>query len=87
MTTLTINLPDQLAQQAIEAGLLEPDAVTQLFNDAIRRQAGRQLIHIAQRIQAANIPPMSDEEIIAEIKAVRAERRARQMQGKNADCS
>jgi hypothetical protein len=85
MTTLTINLPDKVAQQAIEAGLLAPDAVTQLFNDALRRQAGQQLMDIAQRLQAADIPPMSEEEIVAEVKAARAERRARQMQDRNAD--
>jgi len=42
----------------------------------MRREAGRKLLAIAGRIQAAGIPPMSDEEIVAEVKAARAERRA-----------
>jgi len=34
---------------------------------------------IAKRVHASVIPPMSDEEIVAEVKAVRAERRASQI--------
>jgi hypothetical protein len=78
MTTLTIDLPDNLAKQAKDAGLLTPEALARLLEEAMRRQAGRQLREVAERIQAAGIPPMSEEDIVAEVKAVRAERRARQ---------
>lgn len=78
MTTLTIDLPDYIAKEAQDAGLLTPETLAQLLKDALRRQAGRRLLETAKRIQAAGIPPMSDEEIVAEVKAVRAERRARQ---------
>lgn len=78
MTTLTIDLPDNIARKAKDAGLLTPDALTQLLEETMRWQAGRRLMDVAQRLQAAGIPPMSDEEIVAEVKAVRAERRARQ---------
>lgn len=78
MTTLTIDLPDRLAQQAQDAGLLTPEALAQLLEEAMRRQAGRQLLTVAQRIQAANIAPLSEADILAEVKAVRAARRARQ---------
>jgi hypothetical protein len=84
MTTLTIDLPDNIAKQAQDAGLLTPEALAQLLKDAVRRQAGRRLLDAAQRIQAAGIPPMSDEEIVAEVKAIRAERRARQSRAGNA---
>jgi hypothetical protein len=84
MTTLTIDLPDNIAKQAQDAGLLTPEALAQLLKDAVRRQAGRRLLDVAKRIQAAGIPPLSEEEIVAEVKAVRAERRARQARADNA---
>jgi len=84
MTTLTIDLPDNLAKEAKDAGLLTPDALAQLLRDAMRRRAGRRLLEVAKHVQAAGIPPMSDEDIIAEVKAVRAERRARQAKGDDA---
>jgi len=87
MTTLTIDLPDNIAKQAKDAGLLTPETLAQLLKEAVRRQAGRRLLDAAKRIQAAGIPPMSDEEIIAEVKAVRAERRARQAKADNANRS
>lgn len=42
-----------------------------------REAAPDQLLAIADRVAAAGIPPMSMEEINAEVKAVRAERRQR----------
>ena len=42
------------------------------------RQAGRRLMQVAERLHAANIEPMTEEEVDAEIQASRAERRARQ---------
>jgi hypothetical protein len=48
------------------------------FTDAIRRwQAADSLLSIADRVAAAGIEPMSMEEIDAEVKTVRAERRQR----------
>lgn len=76
MTTLQLNLPDELAQRAQSEGLLNDTAIQQLLEDAIRRAAGRRLLAIGQRLQQAGIPPMSDEELVAEVKAVRAARRA-----------
>ena len=84
MTTLTIDLPDNIAKEAKDAGLLAPEALAQLLKDAVRHQAGRRLLDVAQRLQAAGIPPMSDEEIVAEVKAIRAERRARRARADNA---
>lgn len=75
MTTLQVNLPDDLAQRAQSAGLLTDTAIQKLLEDAIRREAGRRLLDTATRLQQAGIPPMSDEEVVAEVKAVRAARR------------
>jgi hypothetical protein len=87
MTELVIRLPDDLAQRAKQAGLLSDSAIQELLEEAMRRQAGRRLLNVAQRIQAAGIEPMSMEEIDAEVKAVRAERSGSQAQGGGADRS
>ncbi len=76
MTELVVRLPDDLAQRAKNAGLLSDSAIQRLLEEAMRREAGRKLLAIAERVHAAGIEPMSDEEIVAEVKAVRAERRA-----------
>ena len=78
MTTLTIDLPDATAQAAREAGLLTPQALDRLLNEALRRkQAADSLLSIADRVASAGIEPMSMEEINAEVKAARAERKQR----------
>jgi hypothetical protein len=78
MTKIEIELPDATAKAARDAGLLTPDALDRLLTDAIkRRQAADSLLSIAERVQAAGIAPMSMEEIDAEVKAYRAERRQR----------
>lgn len=79
MTTveLKLNLPDELVERARSAGLLSESSIQTLLEEAVRRAAGQRLLDIAQRLQAANIPTMTDEEVMAEVKAVRADRRAR----------
>jgi hypothetical protein len=77
MTTIEIKLPDELAQRAKSAGLLSDSAIQGLLEDAIRRQSGRMLLDVARGIHAANIPDMSDEDVVAEVNSVRAECRAR----------
>jgi hypothetical protein len=71
-------LPDAIAHGARDARLLTPQALARLINDALRRmQAADSLLSIADRVAAAAIPPMSMEEISAEVKAARAERKQR----------
>lgn len=76
MTEVVVKLPDDLAKRASEAGLLTEEAVQRIFEDAVRREAGCALTDIAKRLHAAKIPPMSDDEVVALVKQVRAERRA-----------
>ena len=76
MTELMVKLPDELAQRAKNAGLLSDSAIQRLLEEAMRREAGRKLLAVAKCMHAAGIEPMSDEEIVAEVKAGRAERRA-----------
>ena len=78
MTTIQIELPDATAQAARDAGLLTPQALDRLLTDALKRQeAADSLLSIADRVAAAGIEPMSMEEINAEVKAARAQRRQR----------
>lgn len=76
MTTVQFNLPDAVAQRARSEGLLTDEALRELLEDALRRQAGRRLMRLTRQLHAANIEPMSDEQIDAEVQAVRAQRRA-----------
>ncbi|MSO99541.1 MAG: hypothetical protein EXR07_00605 [Acetobacteraceae bacterium] len=87
MTALVIHLPDELEQRARSAGLLSDSAIQTLLEEAMRRQSGRRLQEIAQSIHAAGIAPMPMEEIDAEVKAVRALRRARLAREPDAGCS
>ena len=52
MTTLELklNLPDRLAREAQAAGLLTPEALSQMLKDAMRRRAGHALLAGADRI-------------------------------------
>jgi post-segregation antitoxin (ccd killing protein) len=75
MTELTVQLPDDLARRARTAGLLTDTAIQQLLEEAVRREAGRRLQKVTEQLHAAGLPPMSEEDIVAEVRAVRAERR------------
>lgn len=78
MTTIQIDVSDATAQAARDAGLLTPDAMDRLLKDALaRRRAGDALLAIAERVREADIEPMTMDEINAEVKAARAERRQR----------
>ena len=78
MTTLQIELPDSTVEAARKAGLLTTPVLDRLLINAIRRQEiAISLLSIADRVKAAGIAPMSMEEINAEVKASREERRQR----------
>jgi hypothetical protein len=57
--------------------VLIDSAIQRLLEEAMRREAGRRLMLVAERMHAAGIATMSDEEIVAEVKAERAERRTK----------
>ncbi len=76
MTTVQIELPDSLVNQARAAGLLTSDALRRLLSGALKQQAAaRSLLQVANQLAAADLPPMSPAEIKAEIVASRAARR------------
>ena len=77
MTTLEISLPDTLAEEAKAAGLLAPEAIEQMVREAMRRLAISELKQAMDRMAAVEGPVMTPLEIQEEIRAARAERRAR----------
>ena len=79
MTTVEVklNLPDQIAQAAQREGLLTGEAITRLVEEAVRREAGKKLLEAMRGLRAANVPPLTEDEVAAEVQAVRAARRAR----------
>jgi cytochrome P450 len=77
MTRFQIELPDTTAQAARAAGLLTPQALDRLLNEALRkREAAHSLLTIAKQAEAAGLEPMSMQEINAEVKAARTARRS-----------
>lgn len=77
MTELKLTLPDALARDAREAGLLTAKAIEALLRDAMRRRAARAFLANAERVAAAGIAPMNEAEIQTEVEAVRKARRPR----------
>ncbi len=69
-------LPDGLAQEAQAAGLLTPEAIEALIRDAVRRQRTERLFEASDRLLALDLPPLTEEEVEAEIQAARRERRS-----------
>ena len=78
MTTLQIDLPEGLADEAAKAGLLSPAALEQLLRDAMRQRALNQFQNAMARVSNMSDEEMTPEEIQQEIRSARAERRARE---------
>lgn len=76
MTTLEIELPDGLAEEAKAAGLLTSEVIEQLIAQALRRRGFDEFLSVAERVETTGVPAMTRKEVEAEIKAYRAERRS-----------
>ena len=77
MLQVKLDLPEGLAKEASNLGLLEPQALQTMLREAVRRHRIAHLSEARERIAAAGIPPLTMEEIQAEIEADRAERRSK----------
>jgi hypothetical protein len=77
MTTIQIQLPDELAQNAQAAGLLTPAAIEAMLREQLRKQAGEALRATWQRLPQDELTPEIEQMIVEEVRAVRAERRKR----------
>jgi hypothetical protein len=77
MTTVQINLPDELVRDAQAAGLLTTEAIEQMLREQLRRRAGEELRALWARMPPEELTPQIEQEIVEEVRAVRAERRKR----------
>jgi hypothetical protein len=68
-----IELPDTLATQAKKEGLLEPEALERMVREALRARRVEGLVQARDALTANPLPPLTPEEIQAEIDAYRAE--------------
>ena len=77
MTTLEVklDLPESLAKEAQQAGLLTPQAVETMLRERLRAQRVAELREAVKQMVSAGGAPMTMEEIEAEIQAYRKERR------------
>ena len=75
MTTVQINLPDDLAQKASSAGLLSAESMEAMLREQLRRRAGEALQALWQRGPADELTPQIEQDIVEEVRKVRAEQR------------
>lgn len=76
MTTVQINLPDQLAQEAKQAGLLSEAALAKLLREQLQARRQDAFFSALERMEQVTEPPaMSPEDVAEEIRAMREERR------------
>jgi hypothetical protein len=79
MTMIQVDLPEATAKAARDAGLLTPAALDRVLLEALRRRhAADSFLSLADQVAAAGIEEMPMDEINAEVKAARAERRQRE---------
>jgi hypothetical protein len=70
---LQLDLPDPLAAEAQAAGLLTPEHLERMVREALRARRVEKLAAAREALAASPLPPMTPEEIQAEIDAYRAE--------------
>jgi hypothetical protein len=73
----TITLPEGLAREAEAIGLHMPQDVEHLLREEVRRRRAAEFTAMADRARALDLPPMTMEEIQAEVDAVRRERQGK----------
>jgi hypothetical protein len=71
MTTLAIRLPDELAEQARKEGLLAPQTIQGILRKELLIRKTQPFFALMDKLHAAKLPPMSMEEIQAEVEAAR----------------
>ena len=77
MTTIQIELPDETAQAARKAGLLTPQAMEAMLREQLQRRSGEALKAMWQRGPRDELTPEIEQEIVEEVRKVRAELRLR----------
>jgi hypothetical protein len=78
VVALKLTISEKLEKKARKAGLLSSKFVRKAVKDELeRREAAGRIADHEKKFKAAGIPPLTEEEIDAEIEAVRARRRSR----------
>ena len=75
MTTVRITISDALAKEAAAEGLLESGSIEAILRERLAAARIARMQATRQKFSATGKPPMTAEEIEAEIKAYRAEQR------------
>jgi len=73
---IKIDLPENILKEAREAGLLQPAEIERLLREELRRRRVDELFATADNLAALDLPPLSEEELEAEIAAARKARRS-----------
>lgn len=74
MTTVTIELPDELAEQAKKLGILSSRMLGEIVQELVRRQAAEDLQGIMRRFDEQPASSLSPQEVQAIVRQVRATR-------------
>lgn len=77
MTTVEINLPDELARNAQQAGLLKPEAIETMLREQLKKQAIEDLQAMWANGPSDELTPEAEQLIAEAVEATRAERRQR----------
>ena len=75
MTTVQITLPDALAQEAANTGLLAPEKIERILRERLRADRIERMKSARAMLVAEPLAPMTPEEVSAEIEAYRSEQR------------
>lgn len=75
MTVVQITLPDALAQEAANAGLLAPEKIERMLREGLRQERIERMKAARATLAAEPLAPMTPEEISTEIEAYRSEQR------------
>lgn len=73
--TLKLNLPEKLAREAEQRGLLSPQAMEAMLRAALRAERVDELFSAMDRLSAVSGPPLNEEEVQKLIDEARDERR------------
>jgi hypothetical protein len=77
--TIQVDLPESVAAEAKARGLLDPKRVASLIaRELVSESDPRGFFEMIRKIQEQPGEPMTEEEVVAEVKAARRERRARE---------
>jgi hypothetical protein len=81
MVEVKITLPDELAREAEESGLLTGDTLEAMVREALRRRRVDRLFETMDRLADVGLPRMTEAEIEAEIQKARGQRRSTDASG------